>query len=119
MTVVNHNQRVLKALRDAGYVAEVVERWDSFSRRRHDLFGFIDILAVGHGETKAIQVTSRDNMSSRRTKMQNSEELKALIAANWSVELWGYDKQPNGRYRRKVEFVLPRLEVVDVTPINA
>lgn len=115
MTAVNHNQRVLKALRDDGYIAEVTERWDSFSRRKHDLFGFIDILAVGHGETKAIQVTSRDNMSSRRTKMRDSEELKALIQAGWSVELWGYDK-PAHRWRRKVEFVLPRLEAVSVTP---
>jgi hypothetical protein len=107
VTVVNHNQRVLKSLRDDGYIAEVVERWDAFSRRRHDLFGFIDILAVGHGETKAIQVTSRDNMASRRRKMLASEELKALLQAGWSVELWGYDK-PEFRWRRKVEMLSVR-----------
>ena len=120
VTTVNHNQRVLKSLRDDSYYAEVVERWDAFSRRRHDLFGFIDILAVGHGETKAIQVTSRDNMSSRRIKMQSSPVLAALIEAGWSVELWGYDKQANGRYRRKVEFVLPLPKgVPSVTSVNA
>ena len=109
MTVVNHNQRVMKALRSEGYIVEVVERWDSFSRRRHDLFGFIDILAVGKGLTRAIQVTSRDNMSSRRKKMQEAPELAALAEAGWFVELWGYDK-PNRLWRLKIE---------NVTPINA
>jgi len=110
---VNHNQRVLKALRDAGYFAEVVERWDAFSRRRHDLFGFVDVLAIGIEHTLAIQVTSRDNMSSRRKKMQASPVLAAMHKAGWHVELWGYDK-PANRWRLKVENVLPRLEAVDV-----
>jgi len=106
VTVVNHNARVLKSLRDQGYFAEVTERWDSFSRRKHDLFGFIDILAVGHGETLAIQVTSRDNMSSRRTKMRASPILATMRSAGWHVQLWGYDK-PTHLWRVKVEDVLP------------
>lgn len=104
MTAVNHNARVLKALRDDGYAAEVVERWDAFSRRRHDLFNIIDILAIGHGETVAIQVTSRDNMSSRRNKMRASPELREMLRAGWRVELHGYDK-PAHRWRKKVETV--------------
>jgi len=40
-----------------------------------------------------------------------AEELKALLQAGWSVELWGYDK-PEFRWRRKVE-------MISVTPINA
>ena len=109
MTVVNHNQRVLSKLRKEGYVAEVVERWDSFSRRKHDLFGFIDILAVGNGLTLAIQVTSRSNMASRRKKMRTAPELPILLIAGWCVELWGFDK-PANRWR---------LEIERVTPINA
>jgi hypothetical protein len=109
MTVVNHNQRVMKRLRNEGYCAEVVERWDSFSRRRHDLFGFIDVLAVGNGLTLAIQVTSRSNMSSRRNKMRAAPELQAMCDAGWRVELWGFDK-PASRWR---------LEVECVTPLNA
>jgi hypothetical protein len=106
VTAVNHNQRVLKSLRDNGYVAEVVERWDSFSRRKHDLFGFIDILAVGNSHTLAVQVTSRNNMASRRRKMQEAPELTAMWCAGWQVQLWGYDK-PTTRWRVKVEDVSP------------
>ena len=102
MAAVNHNGRVLKSLRDLGYHAQVVERWDAYTRRRYDLFGIIDILAVGNGETLAVQVTSRSNMSSRRTKMRDAPELAAMLGAGWRVELWGYDK-PEHRWRLKVE----------------
>jgi len=111
MTVVNHNQRVMKAFRDWGYFAQVVEHWDAFSRRRHDLFGIIDILAVGDGQTVAVQVTSRDNMASRRHKMLAAPELAAMIAAGWQVELWGY-KKVGSRWTLK-------KETISVTPINA
>ena len=104
MTVPNHNQRALKALRDQGYFATVVEHWDAFSRKKHDLFGIIDILAVGNGHTLAIQVTSRNNMSSRRKKMQAAPELTGMCDAGWSVELWGFDK-PDHRWRLVKEAV--------------
>jgi hypothetical protein len=92
---VSHNGRVLKALRDLGYVAQVVEHYDSYTRRRYDLFGVIDILAVGNGETVAVQVTSRGNMSSRRRKIREAPELPYMLGAGWRIELWGYD-QPRG-----------------------
>ena len=101
---ISHNPRVLKALRADGFHAETVERWDAFSRKRHDLFGLIDVLAVGYGGTVAVQVTSRSNMASRRTKMQGSPALAAMKAAGWSVQLWGYDK-PEHRWRVKVEML--------------
>ncbi len=99
---VNHNQRVLKALRDDGYLATGGERYDFYTRRRHDLFGLIDVLAIGHNHTLAIQVTSRSNMASRRNKMRDSAELDQMLAAGWHVELWGYDK-PGHRWRLKTE----------------
>lgn len=111
MTVVNHNQRVLKALADDGFLAQVVERWDSFSRRRHDLFEIIDILAIGHGMTIAVQVTSRDNMAARRRKMRATPALAEMLRAGWKVELWGYDK-PAHRWRLK-------REMISVTALNA
>ena len=102
MVAVNHNQRVLKLLRDDGYTATVVEHYDFYTKRRYDLFGLIDVLAIGHGETLAIQVTSRSNMSSRRRKMRDSPTLTEMLRAGWRIELWGYDK-PTHRWRLKRE----------------
>lgn len=106
MAAVSHNARVLKSLRDDGYFAQVVERWDSFSRKKHDLFGIIDVLAIGNCETLAIQVTSRSNGASRRTKMQAAPELQSMVDAGWRVQLWLFDK-PTTRWRKKVEDVTP------------
>ena len=92
---VSHNGRVLKLYRDLGYIVQVVERWDAYTQRKYDLFGIIDILAVGNGETVAIQVTSRSNMSSRRRKIREAPELPFMLAAGWNIQLLGYD-QPRG-----------------------
>lgn len=40
--------RTLKWLRERGYTAEVVERWNPHSRTRKDLFGFADVAAIGN-----------------------------------------------------------------------
>lgn len=103
MTAVpNHNKRTLALLEAEDYLAVVVERWDAFSRRRHDLFGILDIVALGVGHTLGVQVTSRNNMSSRRTKILTSPALPFIRDAGWRIELWGWDK-PAHRWRLKRE----------------
>ena len=106
MPVVNHNARVLRELRAAGYTAEVVERWDSFGHVRKDLFGVIDVLAVGNGHTLAVQVTSRGNMASRRRKVRECEAFSRMLGAGWIIQVWGYDK-PGHRWRVKVDELNP------------
>ena len=39
-------QRSLEYLREQGYHPEVVEKYNSFTRRTNDLWGFVDILAI-------------------------------------------------------------------------
>lgn len=105
MTKPHYNSRVLKTLRDEGWHATSVDYWDSFTRRTKDLFGCIDVLAVGPQGTLAVQVTSRGNMSSRRKKIKESEAYWPMLEARWNIELWGYD-QPKGKgtaYRLKRE----------------
>ena len=67
-------RRTLQWLRDDGWIPAVVERWCSFSRRRIDLFGFIDIVAIKPGTdgVLGIQATSGPNMSSRVRKIRRS-----------------------------------------------
>ena len=60
-------QRTLKYLREIGYHAEVVERWNPHARIRQDLFGFGDIIAIRWGESGPllVQCTGGANMSKR------------------------------------------------------
>ena len=46
---VTTTQRSLKYMRDNGFYAEVVERYNSFTKRKNDFAGFIDILCLGQG----------------------------------------------------------------------
>ena len=51
-------QRSLEYLREQGYFCAVVEKWNSFTKQRQDLWGWCDILAIRENEVLAVQVTS-------------------------------------------------------------
>ena len=72
-------QRTLKHLRDQGYRAEVVERWNPHARIRQDLFTIIDVLALSETEVVAVQTTSASNMKARINKISESDILPLLI----------------------------------------
>jgi hypothetical protein len=62
-------QRTLDHYRGLNYDIQVTERWCPHSRKRKDLFNFIDLLAIDDDETLAIQATSTGNMSARVKKI--------------------------------------------------
>lgn len=93
-------QRTLKHLRAAGFpLVEVTEHWNPFARIRKDLFGFVDVLAVGaDGGVTAVQTTSSSNVSARVAKITDSDALPILRLAGWRVLVHGWRKGSNGRY---------------------
>ena len=50
-------QLSLKHLRSQGWYAEVVEHFNSFTKKRHDMFGIFDIVALRDAETLGVQTT--------------------------------------------------------------
>lgn len=96
-------QRSLAYLKAEGYTVAIVEHWNSFTRRRHDLFGMFDLLAVRAGETLAVQTTSGSNVSARVRKISDSELIGAVRDAGWVVHVHGWRKGANGRYSLRVE----------------
>ena len=75
--------RAIKALEADDYVVDVVERINRIGKIvwRNDLFGCFDLLAIGPvGEVRAIQVTSRSNVSARVKKLTEKEDNAALAA---------------------------------------
>lgn len=89
-------QRTLARLRDSGYIAEVVERWNQFSKTRKDLFGIIDVLAIGNGETVAVQTTTASNIGARLKKIEDSPCLAYMRDAGWKIEIHGWRKTKGG-----------------------
>jgi len=92
-------QRSLEHLRKQGYLPAVVEKFNSFTRRRHDLYGFIDIIAVKGSETLAVQATSGSNVSSRVAKITANENVRAVRDANWRIVVHGWRKNSKGRWQ--------------------
>lgn len=88
-------QLTLRKLRDEGWTAEVVERWNPHARVRHDLFGFVDVLALRGDETLAIQATSAHNVTARVTKIADSPLVGAVREAGWAIRVWGWAKVAN------------------------
>ena len=95
------NQRTVSLLKEQGYQSTVVETYCAFTKRKKDLFGIFDILAVGNGETIGVQITSKANMSARIKKIQESPFLPEIIRSGWRIKVLGWFKQKNGRYDYK------------------
>jgi len=95
------NQRTVSLFTERGYSCTVVESYNSFTKRKKDLFGIFDVLAVGNEETVGIQITSKSNMAARVKKIEESEFLPEIIGAGWRIIVIGFFKKPNGRYDYK------------------
>lgn len=96
--------RSLALLRQEGYRAAVVEKWNPHSRTRSDLFGVVDVLAIRGAETLAVQATSGSNGAARVKKIAESDALPDMRAAGWAVEVWSWRKDSKGRWQcRRVD----------------
>lgn len=96
----NLTPRSTAEMRERGYQVATVEYFNAFTRRKHDLFGCIDLLCIGNGETVAVQVTSRDNISSRRHKIEENEAYPEMLRSGWKILIHGWDKD-GSRWRLK------------------
>jgi hypothetical protein len=96
----NLTPRSMAEMRERGYQVATVEYFNAFTRRKHDLFGCIDLLCIGNGETVAVQVTSRDNISSRRHKIEENEAYPEMLRSGWKILIHGWDKD-GSRWRLK------------------
>lgn len=83
-----------------GYAVAVVEHWDSFARKRRDLYGCFDLLACGPDGVVFLQTTSRGNISSRVKKIADCWALDGIRKAGVTILVDGWDKY-QGRWRCK------------------
>lgn len=84
--------RALIELRKLGYCVQVVERWNAFARCRQDLFGVVDVIALGANEVLGIQVTSRSNHSTRVKKVLEADGTKYWLKAGAKLEVWSWER---------------------------
>ena len=95
-------QRSLEYLREQGYHCEIVEKWNSFTKQRKDLWGWCDILAIRKDEVLAVQVTA-SAVADRIKKIQDSTTVALVRDAGIRIEVHGWRKNSKGRYDNRVE----------------
>lgn len=90
-------------LTEMGYAVGIVEHYNYFARRRIDLFGCIDMVAVKATENGvlAIQTTTSSNVSARLKKAVEIPEVKIWLEAGNRFEVHGWSKR-GGRGERKL-----------------
>ena len=98
---VSTTQLSLKHMRAQGYYAEVVERYNFFTKRKNDFAGFLDLLCLRPGEVMGVQTTSLANISSRVKKIMEHENLEVVLAAGIKIEVHGWVKK-NNRWQVKI-----------------
>ena len=98
-------QRTLKALRDQGMIAGIVERWIPRINIRRDLFNIIDIIAL-HPVRGVVGVQSTGQAfaghMTKMTKDKREECMAWLKTPGTALELWGWRKllkKPGGKAR--------------------
>ena len=92
--------RSLAVLREMGYTTWIVEQWNGFAKKRYDLFGCIDILAI-HPELEVIlgvQACTTGDAAKRTTKALAEPMLRTWLEAGGRFEVWGWAKRgPAGK----------------------
>jgi hypothetical protein len=91
-------QRTLAEMRKRGFLAAVVEKWNPHPRIRQDLFGFVDVIAVGDHEVVAIQATGAGNVSSRIREIAEHENVGAVRRGGIRILVHGWSKR-RGRWQ--------------------
>lgn len=99
--------RSLAWCRARGWPCGVVERWNPHAKVRHDLLGFIDLLAVAPplppspespaapalgGGILAVQATAGSCVAARMAKIDAEPRAIAWLKAGGWLEVWGWRK---------------------------
>ena len=85
----------LQYCRKQGYFADIVERFNCYTNRRNDLYGFIDLIIIDDTQMMGVQVTTTSNVNARikKIKEKRNAEAQRWLATGASIEVWGTDKE--------------------------
>lgn len=94
-------QLTLREMRKRGYFCWITEHWDSFARKRKDLWGICDVLCLRDEDVIAVQTTSKSNVSARIRKIAEHESTPWIRDAGIRILVHGWHKP--GRFWEFVE----------------
>ncbi len=84
--------RTLEALRKEGWIAQVVEKYNHWSRQKTDLFGGIDIIAIKGESTLGVQATVGSSHAAHVSKLLSLDTMKLWLCGPRMLELWSWSR---------------------------
>jgi hypothetical protein len=98
-----------------GKIADVCEKWNSFTNQRKDLFGWVDIIALEENSTWGIQCTSTSNVKARINKICQDCKTTALawLKAGNKIEVIGWSKRGAKGKRKLWQVVRKEITIED------
>jgi hypothetical protein len=99
--------RSLEALRDQGYKAWIVEKWNQFARVRQDMGGFADIVGVHPKISGALAINSCSisDIDRHIKKYNRNEDLTVWLKAGNFFEIHGWYPWSNDERRDEVSII--------------
>lgn len=94
-------QLSVQRLSDLGYLPFVVEFFAY--GKKHDLFGFGDLVGLKKGEMLIVQCTTASNVSARVKKITEHENVGFVRDANLRIVVWGWREKNNEWICREVD----------------
>ena len=107
--------RSLAHLRAQGALVQVVEHWNHYAKRRVDLFGFIDIVALdGKPGALGVQTTTQNNVSHRVLKLKTdcAGAMRWWLSAGNRLVIHGWALR-GARGKRKTWSVVERIVTLE------
>lgn len=103
-------QHAIGYAKEHGFHYDIVEHWNPYSRKRHDLFGFADLVLVRVSERRGtasspsiwfVQVTSAANHAAREAKVRGNEVARVIAEIpSARVEVWSFPLRLTGERRK-------------------
>jgi hypothetical protein len=102
-------------LRVEGYIVANVEHWNPWAKRRQDLFGFIDTLAVNQREFLAIQSSTGAHHAERVDKVREALRRLPMLGNFMRIEVWTWSERvvrnQDGRKAKRKRWTLRRERI--------
>lgn len=107
MAKISPTQRALKRVREMGYEAQVVEKWNPFARKRIDLFQCVDVVAIRPGvPVLGIQACVHGDMTKRVRKCIEFGQ-GWLSTGHTQLEVWAFRRLKGKRALQLDRRVIP------------
>jgi hypothetical protein len=105
MTILRRARQRLKSL---GYTTEIVRRLKGAARRRHRLYGFLDLLGLA-AHQPVFGIFLADNLDDAYHAAAELADLPAVRAwlASCRLQVWALANEGPGRWRNWFEFDVP------------